>query len=396
MKQIKVVIVGGGFGGVKAALELAKVAEVQVTLISNRDHFTYYPSLYAVATGGSKRQSFVPLSTIFQGTSVKLVIDTIEGYEPHRRLVRGIQGDYSFDTVVFALGVVTSYFGIKGLDTYSFGIKSVKEIEAFRKHIHDEMIADHKIDKQYVVVGAGPTGVELAASLSHHIQHIAKAHNIRHSTIRIKLVEAAPRVLPRMSEDASYMVQKRLTALGVDVMVNESVEWQDDDEVFVSGRSIPTRTVIWTSGVSNNPFFESHSDSFTLAPNKKVVVDSHMMINDHAYVIGDNAFTPFSGLAQTALHDALYVTKDIIKSKRHQPRPEYRVVKPPVVVPVGEHWAVLEWNYVLIGDYIGHLIRRAADFIGYSDMLPVGLAFSSWRSESKHEYGCQICQSVRD
>ncbi len=396
MKQTKVVIVGGGFGGVKAALELAKVSQVQVTLISNRDHFTYYPSLYAVATGGSKRQSFVPLSTIFQGTSVKLVIDTIEGYEPHRRLVRGVQGDYSFDTVVFALGVVTSYFGIKGLDTYSFGIKSVKEIEAFRKHIHDEMITDHKIDKQYVVVGAGPTGVELAASLAHHIQHIAKAHNIRHSTIRIKLVEAAPRVLPRMSEDASYMVHKRLTELGVDVMVNESVEWQDDDEVFVSGRSIPTRTVIWTSGVSNNPFFEANSDSFTLAPNKKVIVNDHMMVNDHAYVIGDNAFTPFSGLAQTALHDALYVTKDIIKSIKRYPRPEYSVVKPPVVVPVGDQWAVLEWNFILIGDYVGHLIRRAADFIGYSDMLPVGLAFSSWRSESKHEYGCQTCQSIRD
>ncbi len=396
MKHTKIVIVGGGFGGVKAALELAKNSRMDVTLISDRDYFTYYPSLYAVATGGSKRQSFVPLSTVFRGTSVKVVRDTIEGYEPHRKLVRGAQGEYSFDKVIFALGVVTSYFGIKGLDTYSFGIKSVKEIEAFRTHIHDEMIADHKIDKQYVVVGAGPTGVELSASLAHHIQHIAKAHKIRHNTIRIKLVEAAPRVLPRMSEDASYMVQNRLKELGVTVMLNETVEWQDDDEVFVSGRSIPTKTVIWTSGVTNNPFFEAHSDSFTLSPNKKVVVDTHMMVNDHAYVIGDNAFTTFSGLAQTALHDALYVTKDIIRSTKHHPRPEYSTVKPPVVVPVGDNWAVLEWNFILMGDYIGHLIRRAADFIGYHDMLPVGLAFSSWRSESNQEYGCQTCQSVRD
>ncbi|MEO5691011.1 MAG: FAD-dependent oxidoreductase [Candidatus Saccharimonadales bacterium] len=396
MKHTKVVIVGGGFGGVKAALELAKTPDIDVTLISDRDHFTYYPSLYAVATGGSNRQSFVPLSKIFDHTSVKIVVDSIEGYEPQRKLVRGAQGEYSFDKVIFALGVVTSYFGIKGLDTYSFGIKSVKEIEAFRKHIHDEMVSDHKIDKQYVVVGAGPTGVELSASLAHHIQHIASAHHIRHSKIRIKLVEAAPRVLPRMSEDASYMVHKRLIDLGVDVMVNETVEWQDDDEVYVSGRSIPTKTVIWTSGVSNNPFFEAHSDHFVFSPNKKIIVDTHMMANDHTYVIGDNAYTPFSGLAQTALHDALFVTKDIKKIVKKQPRPEYKVVKPPVVVPVGDHWAVLEWNFILIGDYIGHLIRRAADFIGYNDMLPVGLAFLSWRSESRLEYGCQTCQQLSD
>ena len=87
MKQIKVVIVGAGFGGIKAALELAKESRVDVTLIFDRDHFTYYPSLYAVATGGSKRQSFVPLSTIFQETSVKVVQDKIEGYEPQRKLV---------------------------------------------------------------------------------------------------------------------------------------------------------------------------------------------------------------------------------------------------------------------------------------------------------------------
>ncbi len=392
MKHTKVVIIGGGFGGIKAAIELSKHSFLDVMLVSDKDHFIYYPSLYAVATGGSRRQSFVPLSTILRGKSVKIIIDKVEGYDQERKIVRGSNSEYSYDIAIFALGVVTSYFGIKGLDKYSFGIKSSDEVNNFRKHIHDEMVSERKIDKQYVVVGAGPTGVELSASLASHIAHIASAHNIRHNKIRIKLVEAAPRVLPRMSEDASRLVQKRLTALGVDVMTGEKVEWQDDDEVFVSGRSIPTHTVVWTSGVSNNPFFEEHNHIFELAPNKKVVVNEHMMANNNTYVIGDNAMTPYSGLAQTALHDAIYVCKDIVRTHRKQARQPYKVVKPPVVIPIGKRWAILEWNFILIVDYIGHLIRRAADFIGYNDMLPLGLAFATWKSEELRDYNCDTCR----
>ena len=124
-----------------------------------------------------------------------------------------------------------------------------------------------------------------------------------------------------------------------------------------------------------------------------VTVNEHMMVNDNTYVIGDNALTQYSGLAQTALHDALYVAKDIVRAKHHKPRPLYRVVKPPVVIPVGKRWAILEWNWILIIDYIGHMIRRAADFIGYNDMLPIGLAFKSWQSEDVKEYDCDECRA---
>ena len=395
MKKTKVVIIGGGFGGIKAAIELSKHTFVDVTLISDKDHFIYYPSLYAVATGGSRRQSFVSLSTILRGKNVKIVVDKIEGYDPERKIIRGKNSEYSYDKAIFALGVVTSYFGIKGLDKYSFGIKSADEVTQFRKHLHDELVSERQVDKQYVIVGAGPTGVELSASLASHIAHIASAHKIRHNKIRIKLVEAAPRVLPRMSEDASHLVRKRLETLGVQVMTNEKVEWQDDDEVFVSGRSIPTHTVVWTSGVSNNPFFEQHNHLFTLAPNKKVVVNEHMMVNAHTYVIGDNAMTTYSGLAQTALHDALYVVKDIVRAHNKHARPAYKAIKPPVVIPVGKRWAILEWNFVLIVDYIGHLIRRTADFIGYNDMLPLGLAFTTWKSEEQRDYNCDICREYK-
>ncbi len=392
---MNVVIVGGGFGGIKVALKLSKQRSIRVTLISDKDHFTYYPSLYSVATGGAWRQSFVPLTTILGHTRVKIVNDQIVGYDPSRRMVRGLKASYSYDRVIFAMGAVTSYFGIKGLARHSFGVKSYDEVTRFKNHLHDELTSTRKLDKQYVVVGAGPTGIELAASLASHINHIAAAHAIKHSRIRIKLVEAAPRVLPKMSEAASQRVARRLKQLGVTVMTNEKVEWQDNDEVFVSGKSIPTRTVVWTSGVINHPFFVDHEHWFELAPNKKVVVNNHMMVNASTYVIGDNANTPYSGLAQTALHDAIYVARDIVRHKRRQFRPPYKIIKPPVVVPVGRNWAVLEWNRVLISDYIGHLIRRAADFIGYHDMLPIGLAFYTWRSEDSREDNCEICRFAK-
>lgn len=391
---MKIIIVGGGFGGIKAALELANSRGFDVTLISDRDHFTYYPALYAVATGGSQRQSFVALDSIFAGTNITLINDTIEGYDPSRRLLRGKHGAYHFDRAVFSLGVVTSYFGIEGLAEHSFGIKSSAEVAKFRHHIHDEMIRDHKIDKQYVIVGAGPTGVELASSLASYIDHIAAAHNIRHTKIRIKLVEAAPRVLPRMSEQASNVITQRLKQIGVDVMTNEMVQRQDDDYVLVGGKKIPTHTVVWTSGVANNPFFENHAQYFTLSPNKRVVVDEHMMVNDNTYVIGDNAYTPYSGFAQTALHDAIFVAKDIKRVKRRYPRPGYKVIKPPVVIPVGKRWALLEWNWILIKDYIGHTIRRTADLIGYHDILPIGLAFGSWKAEYQQHHSCPDCSAI--
>lgn len=389
---MKVVIVGGGFGGVKTALEIAKDSSIHVTLISDKDHFVYYPALYAVATGGAQRQSFVPLSQIFHNSSVTVVKDEIVGYDPVRRLVRGHNKHYSYDRVIFALGVVTSYFGIKGLDRYSFGIKSHEEVTRFRRHLHDELTSSRKLDRQYVVVGAGPTGVELASSLAQYIDHIAKAHDIRHSRIRIALVEAAPRVLPRMSEVASSVIEHRLRSIGVNVMTNEKVEWQDNDEVFVSGRSIPTRTVVWTSGVANHPFFAEHSAHFRLSPNKRVIVDEYLMSGPRTYVIGDNAFTPYSGLAQTALRDALFVSRDILRDHRGRARSAYTSFAPPVVIPVGRRWALLEWNHIRISGFAGHLLRRAADIIGYHDILPPRLVWSTWRAEHIAEDECEICQ----
>jgi len=397
MKKQHIIIVGGGFGGVKTALELARDSACDVTLISDKDYFVYYPALYATATGGSHLQSFVPLTEVFKTVpNVKIVNDEIVGIDTHRRhVIGGSKKFYEYDQVVFALGVVTTYFGIKGLDEFSYNIKSHDEVARFKKHLHDELVADRHMDKHYIIVGGGPTGVELSAALASYLKHIATNHKIRRNArIRINLVEAAPRILPRMSERASDLVHKRLKDLGVNIMTSQKVESQDSDSIMVSGRDIESKTVVWTSGVSNHPFFNEHTDLFQIAKNGRVVVDKQMVAAPNVYVIGDNAATPYTGLAQTALHDAQFVAR-VIRARVHKlPAPNYHAVKPPVVVPVGKNWAILEWGPLRLTGWAGSWIRRAADMIGYDDILPIGQALGVWRAEYINEEDCPICKKA--
>lgn len=385
-----IVIVGGGFAGIKTALELNKDPSLDITLISDKDHFVFYPALYDTATGGSHLESIITLRNIFEKTRVKVVQDTITQYDPIRKIVSGKKA-YHYDYVVFALGVVTSYFGISGLDTYSYSIKSYSEVKRFKSHLHNLLIEDRHMDKHYIVAGAGPTGVELSAALVKYLRKIGRRHGIKNARISINLVEAAPRVLPRMSEKASEKAKRRLRDIGVIVRTNKKVESQDDDSIIISSRDVPTETVIWTSGVSNHPFFAQHSGHFTLAQNGRVEVDEHLMSEPRTYVIGDNAATQFTGMAQTALHNAHFAAKDIKRLAHKLPRPAYKPSKPITVVPIGENWAILEWHAVILTGFIGSAIRRAADFIGYYDILPLAKAFKVWRAQHKYEEECEIC-----
>lgn len=389
---MKVVIVGGGFAGIKAALRLAKDSKVHVTIVSDRDYFLFYPALYATATGGNKRQAVLPLADIFEGTSVTIIQDTVVGIDETRKILVMKDRQLDYDRVVFALGVVTSYFGITGLDTYSYSIKSTHEIDRFKKHLHDELTENKHLDKNYIVVGAGPTGVELSASLTHYLESISKKHAIKHAKIHLSIVEAAPRVLPRMSERASELVTARLKKLGIKVMTNHKVQSEDDDSIIINGKDIPSQTVVWTSGVANHPFFSEHSDVFTLAPNGKVIVDDQLKVSKHIYVIGDNAGTAYSGLAQTAIFDGMFVAKSIIAEAHHEILPRYSAKKQPVVIPVGHNWAILEYGWLRITGPVASFIRQCAAMIGYLDFVPFSDALRLFLAKPQREENCEICK----
>ncbi len=390
---MRVVIAGGGFGGVKAALELSKDHRFSVVLISNSDHLLYYPALYSTATGHNRQESMIPLETIFEHhKNVKVVRDTVTSITPDRRLIVGENDQYHYDSLIMALGVVTTYFGIEGLAENAFGIKSEAEVARLKQHLHDELATDKHMDKNYVVVGAGPTGVELSAALITYLDEIAASHSVRHGKIRISLVEAMPQVLPRMSKRAGTLVQKRLKQLGIMVKTNHKVQAATNEAIVIDGKAVPTETIMWTSGVTNHPFFKQHEHIFPLAKNGRVEVDEYLRGAPHVYVIGDNAATQYTGLAQTALHDAHFVTSHLKRLKDNKRLKKYTAKKPPVVVPVGKNWAIFEWGPFTFGGIVASLLRYAADFIGYSDVLSFGRAVGALHSQFERQESCETCQ----
>lgn len=380
---MQITIVGGGFGGVKAALELSKNKRNSITLITDKPDFQYYPALYSSATGHSHLESWVPLGTIFASKrNIQVKLDTIVTIDPQKKEVTGKSGKhYSYERCILALGVITTYFGIKGLETFAYGIKSEAEIRRLKRHLYEDIAEKRQMDSRYVVIGAGPTGVELSSALGSYISRMCDHYDVpqKHAP-RVELLEAAPRILPRMSEAASGIVAKRLKKLGVIIRTNQKVESATAEHIMVSGKPLGSKTVIWTAGIMNHPFYKENSTHFAIGDHGKVRVDEHMLAAPSVHVIGDNADTPYSGLAQTALHDALFVAKNINREQAGKPLRRYKAVRPPVVVPVGENWAILEWHSLRLYGWVGALLRRAADFIGYNDMLPLGQALGVWHA----------------
>lgn len=385
--SVRVLIIGGGFGGVRTALKLAKNPNNQITLISDREDFQYYPTLYSSATGHSHLESWAPLGEIFAAyKNVHVYIDTIEHISAEAKTVRGNSGtSYHYDTLVMAIGVVTTYFGIPGLESYTYGIKSEEEIKKLKQRLFIDIAEKNKVDRNYVVIGAGPTGVELSAALGTYIKRLCKHYNVKDHGVKVHLIEAAPRVLPRSSEMTSRVVEHRLRKLGVDVQTGKKVEEANAKELIVSGRAIESHTVIWTSGVANNPFFSKFPNVFTLDPRGKVVVDDYLQAHKDIYVLGDNAATPYAGLAQTAIHNADTVADIIIRKAAGKKAKKYHPRLPVSAVPVGKHWAVIEWKSIRVFGFVGGLIRSAADLIGYKDVMPVHTALGAWSAGRVYE-----------
>lgn len=384
---MRVMIVGGGFGGVRAALKLSEDKTNQITLISDRPKFQYYPTLYSSATGHSHLESWAPLGEIFADKpNVTVYIDTIETVSATTKTLTGSSGTtYQYDTLILAMGVVTTYFGIPGLETYAYGIKSEEEIKRLKQRLFIDIAEKRHLDRNYVIIGAGPTGVELSAALGVYIKRLCKRYKVKGGRPKVRLIEASPRVLPRSSEMTSRVVEHRLRRLGVNVETGKRVEGLSPTELMVSGTPIESHTVIWTSGVANNPFFASHPKVFTLAKNGRVVVDEYLRAHKDIYVIGDNAFTPYTGLAQTALHDADTVAQNLIRQARGKKAKKYHAKLPVSCIPVGSNWAVAEWKFIKVYGYLGALIRRAADAIGYSDVLPIGTSIGAWQAARVYE-----------
>lgn len=391
MKQIShVLIVGGGFGGVKAALELVDDPNFDVTLLSDDTDLRYYPTLYHTATGGKRANSSIPLSRIFENKKIELVKGSASTLDRKAKTVTTEDGKVlSYDTLILGLGVVTNYFGINGLSEFSYSIKTQNEVARFKAHLHKQLTDEHKPDLNYVIIGAGPTGIELAGALPGYLKRIINNHGLEPRKIHIDLIEAAPRLLPRLPKDTSRLVRRQLKRLGISLFVGSVVQGETADELTVSGKPISSHTVVWTAGVTNHPFFSANQ--FVLTKRGKVAVDVYMQAEDNIYIIGDNANTPYSGLAQTALRDGSFVARNLKKRQAGKAFDSYKVKEPITIIPAGPKWAAVCWGKLRFYGRLGWLLREAADFVGFHDLEPWYKASKQWMTEFSTQDDCVVC-----
>jgi NADH dehydrogenase len=243
-------------------------------------------------------------------------------------------------------------------------------------------------------VGGGATGIELAGQLPGYLRSIMKRHGLNPNKhkIHIDLVEGAPHLMPRMPKAVGRAIEKQLKSLGVRLYLGKKVEGETADALMVSGKPIRSHTVIWTAGQANSPFF--NANGFAITPRHKVEVDEFLRAGKDTFVIGDNADTPYSGMAQTALYDAEFVAHNFKKDADGEPKLAYRPKKPIYVTPAGPRWAAVEWGKFHIYGWLGWFLREAADIRGFLDLEAPLEASEQYLQEFVPDHNCPLCGDI--
>lgn len=377
---MRVVVVGGGFGGAKTALELSNKPNIQVTLISQTENFEYHGALYRSGTGRSPLEVVIPLRDIFKKSSnVEVMLDRVVGVNHPKKCVIGETGEvYKYDKLVLALGNELNYFGLEGIKQHSMSLDTIVNTIALRHELTKLFKANNK--PHIAIIGAGPSGVELAGELQNFADMVADKYQLEHIAVQVTVVEGAERVLPSLREPASTKAQRRLERLGVRVLTGTRINACEPSKVCLESGDLDADLIVWTAGSKTSGFYLQYPDIFKLEGGK-IAVDQYLQARgqEDIYVIGDNAATRFSGMAQTALHDAKFVAQNILRDAKNLSQLWYKEVQPIYVVPIGRRWAILQTKHKITSGYKGWLVRRRADMAIYRNFQPYKEALKTWR-----------------
>jgi NADH dehydrogenase len=375
--QKRIVIIGGGFAGLAAAHAL-RHADAEVVLIDRRNHHIFQPLLYQVATAVlSPAEIAAPIRQLeVKQRNLGVLLAEVTGVDVASRTIEASSGvgvrKIAFDYLVVATGMRPSYFGHDEFARFAPGLKSLSDAETIRAKIlgafelaaTTEDQGERARQMTFVLVGAGPTGVELAASLAHMVK-VTLRGNFRHidpAKASIILLDAGKRVLPTFAEPLSRNVTRRLTKLGVKVLTGLKVETVDEQGVVAGGSRIPSATVLWTAGVAASQIPKMLGTKTDRAG--RALVDPFLKVVDQpgVFVVGDAASVmqrehPVPGVAQAAIQEGRYVGRLIAKElKGRKAKRPFRYFDKGNMAVVGKNYAVLERGWLRTSGFLTWLV----------------------------------------
>lgn len=391
-----VVIVGAGFGGLEAAFGLAGTP-VKITLIDRRNHHLFQPLLYQVATASLATSEIAwPVRHLLRDRKeVTTLFATVGGIDAVDKRVLLDDGDtVPYDTLVLATGARHAYFGHDEWEPFAPGLKTLEDATTLRRRI---LVAFERAEREtdparraalltFVIIGAGPTGVELAGTIAELAQHTLPSdfRNIDTHKARVVLIEAGPRVLAGFADDLSAYAQKSLREIGVEVMLGQPVTECSADGVMYGGNRLDARTIIWAAGVRASPAAEWLNAPADRAG--RLQVEANLTVPGHPdiFAVGDTVTfkdaggNPVPGIAPAAKQQGRYVAA-AIKARLNGKTPEPYVYKHSgSLAQIGKHKAVIDFGKFKLRGTIAWWIWGVAHIyflIGLRNRLSVALSW---------------------
>ena len=387
----RVVVVGAGFGGLETARKLAKLP-VQVTIIDKKNHHTFQPLLYQVATAGiSPGEIAAPIRWILRNRrNVEVLLAEVQGFDLERRKVLCPDLEISYDYLIVASGAGHSYFGHEDWEPLAPALKTIEDALEIRRRIllafelaeRDTIAGRPEPPLNFVIVGAGPTGVELAGTLAEIARNVLKREFISSDPTRTKIIllEGGPRVLPAYAPDLSESAVRQLERLGVQVRTSALVTRIEPGAVWIGNERIPAAVVLWAAGVQASSLGKQLDAPLDRAG--RVLVNPDLSIPSHPeiFVVGDLASlkdehgNQLPGVAPVAMQEGRAAADNIKRDLRHQPRRDFHYFDKGSLATIGRAAAVAQRGKIHISGYfawVAWLFIHVFFLIGFRNRILV-------------------------